>query len=90
MSDAGEKTEEYERFLYLKEGLTPLKSYVIDSGASNHMVSSKEFFITFPLSGGPSSHMGDESKILAIEKGSDKIQHVYFNNGRYVPSPTKK
>ena len=32
--------------------------------------------------------MGDESKILVVEKGSDKIHHEKFNNELYVPSPT--
>ena len=50
MSDYGENTKEYERFLSLKIGLTPSKDYFIDFGASNHMVSSRESFITFHLS----------------------------------------
>ena len=54
------------------------------------MVSSRESFITLPLLGGPTSHMGDESKIPAVEKGSDKIHHAEFKNGLYVPSPTTK
>ena len=29
--------------------------------------------------------MGDDSKILDFERGSDKIQHDYF-----MPSPTEK
>ena len=85
MSDAREKAEEYERFLALKVGLTPSKDYMIYSGASNHMVASRESFITFPLSGGPSSNMGDEYEIPTIERGSDKIQHDDF-----IPSPTIK
>ena len=54
------------------------------------MVSSRESFITSTLSRGPISHMGDDYKIPAIEKGSNKIQHADFNNGLYVPSPTTK
>ena len=54
------------------------------------MVASRESFITLTLSGIPSIHMGDESKIISIEKGLDKIQHVEFKNGVYVPSPTTK
>ena len=52
------------------------------------MVASKESFITSTLLRGPSSHMGDDSKILVVEKASHKIQHAEFNNGLYVPSPT--
>ena len=58
---------------------------MIDSRASNHMVSSREPFITFPLSRGPRSHMGDESKIPYGERGSYKIQHDDF-----MPSPIEK
>ena len=49
------------------------------------MVASRESFITFPLLGGPSSHMGYDSKILVVERGSDKIHHDEF-----IPSPTTK
>ena len=83
MSDDEEYTEEYERFLYASLSLS--KAYVIDSGASNHMVASRESFITFPLWGGPRSHVGDESKIPDVERGLDKIQHDDF-----MPSPTEK
>ena len=83
MFDDEEQTEEDERCLH--SSLTPSKDYLIDSGASNHMVASRKSFITFPLLGGPSNHMGDESKIPTIEKGSHKIQHDEF-----IPSPTEK
>ena len=85
MSDDEEQTEEHDRFHFSHVILTPLKDYLIDSGAANHMVSSKESFITFPISGGPSSHMGDDSKIPVVEKGSDKIHHDEF-----MPFPTTK
>ena len=49
------------------------------------MVASRESFITLPLSRGPRSHMGDDSKILDVERGSDKIQHDEF-----IPSPIEK
>ena len=49
------------------------------------MVASRESFIAFPLSGGSSSHMEDEYKILDLERGSDKIQHDDF-----MPSPIEK
>ena len=61
MSESGEHTKEYERFHALKVGFTQLKAYLIDFGASNHMVASKESFTTLDLSGGPNIHMGDNS-----------------------------
>ena len=88
MYDDGEKTKEHERFHSLKEGLTPSKAYLIDYEASNHMVSSKELFTIIDISGGPRIHMGDDSQILFVGRGSIKIQHVEFKNVLYVPSLT--
>ena len=49
------------------------------------MVSSRESFITLPLAGGPRIHMGYDSKIPDVERGSYKIHHDEF-----MPSPTTK
>ena len=76
MSDDEENAEQY---------FTPSKAYLTDSGASNHMVASRKSFITFPLVGCPRSHMGYESKIPTIERGSHEIQHDEF-----IPSTTEK
>ena len=83
VSNYEEHTEEYEIFLHASLSLS--KDYLTYSGASNHMVAFGKSFITFSLSGGPSSHMEDDSKILDVERGSDKIQHDEF-----IPSPTEK
>ena len=83
MSNDEEQTEEDEICLHASLSLS--KAYVIDSGASNYMVASMESFITLPLSGGPSSHIGYAYKILDVERCSDKIYHDEF-----MPSPTKK
>ena len=85
MSDDEEHTKEHERFHAFHAILTPLKAYLVDFGASNHMIASRESFNTFPLSWGPSNHMGDESKIPFVERGLDKIHHDEF-----MPSPTTK
>ena len=50
------------------------------------MVSSKESFTSLDISGGPSIHMGDDSHIPIVEKGSIKIKHGEFQNVLYVPS----
>ena len=86
MSGVGEQNEEFERFHALKECLTRLKDYLIYFGASNHMVSSRESFTTLNLSGGPSIHMGDDSQILVVRRGSIKIHHGEFKNVLYVLS----
>ena len=44
------------------------------------MVSSKESFTTLDLSGGPNIHMGNDSQIPAVGRGSIKLQPVEFNN----------
>ena len=49
------------------------------------MVSSMESFTTFTLSRGPSTHMGYESPIPDVERGSVKIQHYDF-----IPSLIEK
>ena len=61
MSDDEEQTEEDE--ICLHASLSPSKAYLTDSRSSNHIVSSRKSFITFPLSRGPRSHIGDDSKI---------------------------
>ena len=83
MSDDEEQFEEDE--ICLHASLSPSKAYLTNSGSSNHMVASRKSFITFPLSRGPRTHMGDESKIPYVERGSDKIQHDEF-----MPSPAEK
>ena len=86
MSDDEENTEEHGRCHALHVGLTPSKAYLIDSGASNHMVGSRESFTTLNLSGGPTIHMGDDSQIPTVGRGSIKIQHGEFKNVLYVHS----
>ena len=71
----------------MKASLTQSKAYLIDFGASNHMVASNESFTTLTRSRGLSIHMGDDSQILAVERGSIKILHHEFKNVLYVPSP---
>ena len=54
------------------------------------MVASMESFTTLTLLGGPSTHMGGDSQIPVVGRGSIKIQHDEFNNILYVSSPTSK
>ena len=54
------------------------------------MVSSKESLTTQDLSGGPSIHMGDNSQIPYVGRGSIKIQHDEFKNVLDVPSSVAK
>ena len=79
------KTEDHERFHALKEGFSQSQAFLIDYGASNYMVSSKESFSSLDISGGPSIHMGDDSQIPNVVKGSIKFEHGVFKNILYVP-----
>ena len=100
-SDAGPQTEYHERCHALKDVLTELTTYLIDSRPSNHMVAAKQTFSTLTLSRGPSIHTGDDSQIPAARRGSVKIHDGEFKNvmfpvrfvlfsGYYVSSMTTK
>ena len=49
------------------------------------MVASKGSFTSLDLSGGPRIHMGDNSQIPVVGRGSIKIQHGDFKNVLYMP-----
>ena len=50
------------------------------------MVASKESCTSLDLSRGPIIHMGDDSQIPTIGRGSIKLEHGKFQNVLYVPS----
>ena len=62
--DEEPQIEDIERCHSLKTTISPSLAYIIDYGASNHMVTSKESFSTLSLTKGPNIHMGDVSLIL--------------------------
>ena len=84
--DFGDKIEDHERWHALKDGFSKSHAFFIDSGASNHMVASKESFYSLQLTDGPSIHMGDDTQIWAEGKGTKKLEHGVFKNVLYVPS----
>ena len=61
-------------------------AFLIDYGASNHMVASKESFPSLQYFDGPSIHMGINSQNQAKGKGSIKLEHGKFKYVLYVPS----
>ena len=69
-----------------KGGLIILIAFLIDFGASNHMVASKESFYSLQPFDGPSVHMGNSSKVQSKGKGSIKLEHGKFKDVLYVPS----
>ena len=56
-----------------------------DSGASRHMVSTKEAFSSLDMSKGPPIVLGDDSLTKRLGKGRIDIDHGQFINMLYVP-----
>ena len=82
-----EENEEYEETCHaLKSSCSTTHAFLIDSGASNHMVASRESFSSLQSFDGPSIQMGNSSKVHAKGKGSIKLEHGKFKDVLYVPS----
>ena len=63
-ADHREETEEYEEKCHaLKASFSTTHAFLIDSGASNHMVASKESFSSLQSFDGPSIQMGNNNQI---------------------------
>ena len=60
-------------------------SFIIDSGASRHMVSTKEAFSSLDDSKCRNILLGDNSKTESKGKGNMDFDHGSFNNVLYVP-----
>ena len=80
------KEEIDERFHALKASCLRTHAFLIDSGASNHMVASRESFSSLQYFDGPSIHMGNNSQIRVKGKGSIKLEHGKFKYVLYVLS----
>ena len=76
----------HERCHALKVGLPHSISYLIDSRASNHMVASKDLFSSLNINEGPTIHMGYDSQIPAVGRGTIRAKHGVFRYVLYVPS----
>ena len=61
-------------------------SFIIDSRASRHMVSTRESFSYLDDSNGLKIVLGDDSKTGSKGKGRIDLDHGSFNNVLYVPS----
>ena len=68
--DYGDKTEDHER----KVGFSKYQAFLINSGASNHMVASKSYLSSLNITDDPSIHMGDDTQIQAKGKGHNQIR----------------
>ena len=72
-ADSGDKTEDHWILHALTIGFSKSHAFLIDSGASNHMVASKESFSSLQLTDGPSIHIGYDTKTQAKGKGTIKL-----------------
>ena len=70
----------------LKAWLPWSTTYLIDYGASNHMVASKDLFSSLNINEGPTIHMGDDSQIPIARRGTIRAKHGVFRDVLYVPS----
>ena len=85
--ESRDKTKDHdERCHALKAICSKLHAFLIDSGASNHIVASSESFSSLQLIDGPSIHMGYDTQIQDEGKGSIQLAHKVFKNVLYVPS----
>ena len=66
-------------------GTSSSPSFIIDFGASRHMVSTKEAFTSLDMSKGPPIVLGDNSLTDSMGEGRIDLDHGNFNNVLYVP-----
>ena len=60
-------------------------SFIIDSGASGHVVSARDTFSSLDNSKGPKIILGDESVTNSLGNGRIDINHGSYNDFFYVP-----
>ena len=82
--EGGSNSEERERVHALVAGTSSSPSFIIDSGASRHMVLKKEAFSSLDMLKVPPIVLGDDSLTDSLEKGRINLDHGKFNNVLYV------
>ena len=81
----GESNLEYkERVHALVADTSSSPSFIIDSRAARHMVSTRDIFSFLDMSKGPPIVLGDNSLTDSIGKGRIGLYHGNFNNVLYV------
>ena len=83
--EGGSNSQDRERVHALVTGTSSSPSFIIDSVASRHMVSTKEAFTSLDMSKGPPIVLGDDSLIDNLGKGRIDIDHGKFSNVLSVP-----
>ena len=82
--DQIQKTEREERAHALVAGTSSSPSFIIEYGASRHMVSTKEAFSSLDMLKGPPIVLGDDSLTNSLGKGRIDLDHGKFSNALYV------
>ena len=82
--EGGSNSEDRERLHALVSGTSSSPRFIIDFGASIHMVSIKETFSSLDMSKGPPIVLGDDSLTDSLAKGRIDLDHGKFNNVLYV------
>ena len=82
--EGGSSLEDKERVHALVAGTSSSPSFIIDSGASRHMVSTKEIFSSLDMSKVPPIVLADNSLTDSMGKGRIDLDHGNFNNVLYV------
>ena len=83
--EGGSNSEDRERVHALDAGTSSSPSFIIESGASRHMVSTKETFSSLDMSKVPPIVLGDDSLTDSLGKGRIDLDHGKFNNVLYAP-----
>ena len=83
--EGGSNSEDRERFHALVVGTSSSPSFIIDSGASRHMVLTKEAFTSLDMLKGPPIVLGYDSLTEILGKGIIDLDHGKFSNVLYVP-----
>ena len=85
--DHREDTKDYfETGHALKACCSKVHAFLIDFGASNRMVASRESFSSLQYFDGLGIHFGNNSIFQTKGKGSIKLEHGRFKDVLYVPS----
>ena len=74
--EGGSNSEDRERVHALVVGTSSSPSFIIDFGASRHMVSKKNMFSSLDMSKGPPIVLGDDSLTDSLGKGRIDLDHV--------------
>ena len=83
--EGGSNSEDKERVHALVAGISSSPSFIIDSGASKHTVSTREVLSSLDMSKGPPIDLGDNSLNDSMGKGKIYLNHGNFNNVLSVP-----